>query len=155
MARHGGDPARIVLSGHSAGAVHVAEYVAHPRFHASPGSTGLRAAILLSGVYDATTFPAGKGHLAYYGDDASRYAERHAWPGLLETKLPLLVAWAELDPPPFARQAKLLNEALCQRGRCPRFVTLARHSHMSTVYAVNTEDTELGDAILAFLEQIP
>src|SRR5688500_14780082 len=33
VARYGGDPARIVLSGQSAGAAHVASYVAHRRFH--------------------------------------------------------------------------------------------------------------------------
>ena len=49
----GGDPARIFLMGHSAGAVHVASYVSHPEFHKLNGG-GLRGAIMVSGIYHLT-----------------------------------------------------------------------------------------------------
>jgi acetyl esterase/lipase len=48
IARYGGDPSRIYMMGWSAGANHVASYVAFPEFHAIAGS-GLAGAILLSG----------------------------------------------------------------------------------------------------------
>ena len=57
VAAHGGDPGRIFLMGHSAGAVHVASYAAHPAFHAAPGG-GIAGAILVSGVYDLAPLPA-------------------------------------------------------------------------------------------------
>ena len=34
----GGNPSRIFLMGQSAGAVHVASYIAHPEFHGPRGS---------------------------------------------------------------------------------------------------------------------
>jgi triacylglycerol lipase len=36
--------------------------------------------------------------------------------------------------------------------RCPRLVALARHSHMSEVYAINTDDTALSGPLLAFVK---
>ncbi|HEX6000541.1 MAG TPA: alpha/beta hydrolase [Hyphomicrobiaceae bacterium] len=148
---HGGDPARVFLMGHSAGAVHVASYVAHRQFH-GPKGIGLAGAILTSGLYDLTTSSPGPAEKAYFGEDAAKYGERSSLAGLVATPIPLLVAHAELDPPVFRQQAKQLTEALCQAGHCPRTVSLARHSHMSEVYAINTTDTALSGPILAFIE---
>ena len=47
IARYGGDPNRIVLVGHSAGAAHVASFLAG---HGGPGATGLAAGVMLSGI---------------------------------------------------------------------------------------------------------
>ena len=48
----GGDARRIVVMGHSAGAAHVAHYVAHPRFHVQPGG-GIAGAMIVSGLFVA------------------------------------------------------------------------------------------------------
>ena len=48
IANYGGDPARVFLMGHSAGAGHVAAYVSHPEFFGPKGS-GLAGAIFSSG----------------------------------------------------------------------------------------------------------
>jgi acetyl esterase/lipase len=151
IAGHGGDPAHVVLMGHSAGAVHVATYVAHTEFH-GPKGVGLSGAILLSGLYDLAAVPPGGTEVKYFGDDRSTYRERSSIAGLVATRLPLLVDSAELDPPIFQQQAQQLKEALCKTGRCPRFVSLAKHSHLSEVYAINTKDTTLSDQILAFVK---
>src|SRR5947209_2455028 len=45
----GGDGARILLMGHSAGAAHVAGYVSHPEFHKVKNG-GLKGAIMVSGI---------------------------------------------------------------------------------------------------------
>ncbi len=81
----GGDPARVFLMGHSAGAVHVASYVAHPEFYKVPGG-GLAGAIMVSGIYDLTASPLGDPELAYFGSDPSRYQERSSLAGLQATK---------------------------------------------------------------------
>jgi triacylglycerol lipase len=151
VAAHGGDPARVFLMGHSAGAVHVASYVAHRQFH-GPKGIGLAGAILVSGLYDLTGMPPGPPEKAYFGEDASKYAERSSLAGLVAAPIPVLAAYAELDPPPFQQQAKQLNDASCKAGRCPRFLALAKHSHMSEVYAINTADTSLSGPILAFVK---
>lgn len=151
-APNGGDPARIFLMGHSAGAVHVASYVAHPELHKLKGG-GLAGAILVSGIYDLTVSPLGDQEMAYFGTDPSRFAERSALAGLQASPLPLMIASAELDPPRFVEQFNLLKQAACKRSAgCAHAVMLAQHSHMSEVYAVNTEDDRLTREILDFVQ---
>jgi len=145
---HGGDPARVTLMGHSAGAVHVASYVAFPEHHKV--GIGIARAILVSGLFDFTKMrPPGKPEVAYFGGLAGT-AEVSSLAGLLKTRVPLMVAYGEIDPPAFIEQSKLLNEALCAQGRCPRLVYLPGHSHMSEVYAINTDDRSLSAPVLEF-----
>jgi acetyl esterase/lipase len=147
----GGDPARVFLMGHSAGAVHVASYVSHPEFHKVKGG-GLAGAMLLSGIYDLNGEAAGDTEKAYFGPDPSLYAARSSLPGLRATKLPLMIGAAELEPPRFNQQFELLKEALCKGAQgCARAIMLPQHSHMSEVYSINTPDTRLTDAILDFV----
>ena len=152
IAARGGDPARVYLMGHSAGAVHVASYMSHPELHKVKGG-GLAGAILVSGIYDLTAGAAGEPEKAYFGTEASLYAERSSLQGLQAMRLPLMIASAELDPPPFHRQFELLKDAACKAARgCLRAVMLPQHSHMSEVYAINTADTRLTDQILDFVQ---
>jgi acetyl esterase/lipase len=152
IAAHGGDPHRIFLMGHSAGAVHVATYVSHPEFQKVNGS-GLAGAIMISGIYNLNGEDAGDPEKAYFGSDASLYGARSSLRGLQATKLPLMIASTELDPPRFVQQFELLKEAACRGAHgCPRAVMLAQHSHMSEVYSINTPDTRLTDEILEFVK---
>ena len=96
---YGGDPARVFLMGHSAGAGHVAAYVSHPEFY-GPKGAGIAGAIFSSGPsYLIKTQEPAESTLAYFGADTSRYAERSALPGLLKTAVPFMFSSAELDPP--------------------------------------------------------
>ncbi len=152
IAARGGDPARVFLMGHSAGAVHVASYVSHPEFHKVKGG-GLAGAILVSGIYDFTAGPAGDPEKSYFGSDPSLYAQRSSLEGLKATKLPLMIAGAELDPAPFHTQFELLKDAACKGAHgCPHALMLPQHSHMSEVYSINTPDTRLTDQILDFVK---
>jgi acetyl esterase/lipase len=144
----GGDPARIFLMGHSAGAVHVASYAAFPEHHA-PGGAGIAGVILVSGLYDFARRAPGKPEQAYFGDRASS-SEVSSLPGLVKSQLPILLVWASLDPGNFIQQGSLLNDALCAANRCPKPVVLEGHSHMSEVYAIGTGDRTLEDAIVRF-----
>lgn len=152
IAARGGDPKRIFLMGHSAGAVHVATYVSHPEFQKVKDG-GLAGAILVSGIYDLNGEDAGDPEKAYFGADTSLYTHRSSLQGLQATKLPLMIASAELDPPRLVQQFELLKEAACKGAHgCPRAVMLAQHSHMSEVYSINTPDTRLTDEILEFMK---
>nr|WP_205960325.1 alpha/beta hydrolase [Ramlibacter henchirensis] len=149
---HGGDAARIYLMGHSAGAAHVAHYVAHPRFHVQPEG-GIAGAMIVSGLF---AVPAGLTNApinAYFGNDGSQHAGQSALPGLASTRVPLMFAFAELDPAEFPVQAKLLQDAMCAANRCPRIHWLLGHSHMSEVYSINTADRALTDLMLAFMSR--
>jgi triacylglycerol lipase len=152
IASRGGEPGRIYLMGHSAGAVHVATYVSHPEYQGAKGS-GLAGAIIVSALYDLTGVPASDSTTAYFGTDTASYRERSSFDGLLTTKTPFMIAAAELDPPPFTAQFGLLKENLCKSEHgCVRSVRLPQHSHMSEVYSINTADTRLTDQILEFVK---
>jgi acetyl esterase/lipase len=151
IASHGGDPARVYVMGHSAGAVHVASYVSHPEFHKVKGG-GVAGAIMVSGIYDLTA-GVGDPERAYFGTDPSLYAARSSLRGLLASKIPLMIAIAELDPPPFHQQFDLLKEAACKAANgCLHAFKLPQHSHMSEVYSINTADNRLTDQILDFVK---
>ncbi|MBN8991500.1 MAG: alpha/beta hydrolase [Rhizobiales bacterium] len=152
IGERGGDPSKIFLMGQSAGAVHVANYVSHPELHKVKGG-GLAGAIMVSGLYDLTASPVGDAEITYFGSDPSRYRERSSLQGLLETKIPLMVTAAELDPPRFVEQYELLKQAACKRAiGCARTFMLPQHSHISEVYAINTSDTRLTDEIIEFVK---
>ena len=152
IGQRGGDPARIYLMGHSAGAVHVSSYVSHPEFHEVKGG-GLAGAIMISGIYDMTAMPLSETQRAYFGTDPARYAERSSLTGLAATSIPLMLAAAELDPAGFVLQFDLMKDATCRRASgCARALLLPQHSHMSEVYSINTADTRLTDQILDFVK---
>ena len=151
--KFGGDPRRIFLMGHSAGAVHVATYVAHPEFHKVKGS-GLAGAILVSGLYELTPDTDGAPQRAYFGADLRKWDGRSSLRGLVATDLPLLVARAELDPSEFIVQADVLRAAMCGGASgCPTYVLLQGQSHMSEIYAINTVETHLTDPIKSFVSK--
>jgi triacylglycerol lipase len=150
---HGGDPARIFLAGHSAGGTHVASYVVMPQFH-GPDGHGLRGLILISGNYDISTVTnPDERYVSYFGADTSKYAERSPFAGLAKTDVPLFVAYGGLEPPPLLEQSERLVAALENGNRKADVIQLPDHGHISITYSINTEDTELSDAMLAFIER--
>ena len=153
IAASGGNPQRIILMGHSAGAAHVAQYVAHPQFHVVPGS-GLAGAVLLSGLFDPVTAESNPPLQAYFGKDTAQYPARSAVPGLVSAKVPLLLAYAELDPPDFHRQSEQLNAALCKAGQCPGLYKLMGHSHMSEIYSINSADKTVTTLMTQWMDRL-
>jgi triacylglycerol lipase len=151
LGAYGGDPARVFLIGSSAGGAHVGAYLANAKLWPSATDSGIRGALLLAGTYDFTFMTAAPNIKAYLGDDPSKYGERSPLMGLVNSKVPLFMAWAELDPPEIVKQSEILYANLCNKNRCPKRVWLPHHSHMSTVYAVNTDDRQLTDAMLNFM----
>jgi acetyl esterase/lipase len=150
IGEYGGDPAKIFLWGHSSGAAHAADYLAHL---ARSGATArIAGAILTSGFYDL-------GHevsvwKAYYGEDVARYAERSSLPGLLKTATPLLVTDAELDPDSFQAEAEKLTVQRASIGKPVLRVYLHGHSHISETYAVGTADESLSGPVLEFIHAV-
>lgn len=149
--RWGGAPNRIILMGQSAGAVHVAGYVAMARLHAAPNG-GISGAIMVSGLYDIGRADRNPFHAAYYGEDASRWPEQSTLGGLAESSLPCFYTVSEFDPPDFQRQAAWLVEAYTARhGQWPRLVQLAGHNHLSSVLQIGSSLDTLGPELLRFI----
>lgn len=149
-ARYGGDPKKIFLWGHSAGAAHVGDYLADA---ATKGrDAGVAGAILTSGFYDL-----GKEVSVwkiYYGDDVAKYAERSSLPGLVKSTTPLLVTDAELDPDMFQTESNKLATARAAAGRPVQRVHLKGHSHISETYAIGTTDRSLSAPVLEFVRSV-
>jgi acetyl esterase/lipase len=147
----GGDPKRVYLIGNSAGATHVTDYLSQVALQKFKDQR-IAGAVLLSGIYDLTTFDLQAQLKPYFGDDVVRYAERSSLNGVLKSSVPLLVSQAEHDPLPFENQAKQLRDALCKSPRgCQTFVVLAKHNHLSQVQSINTSDTTLTRHLLQFI----
>ena len=140
--RFGGDPNRIFIMGHSAGAAHVAQYLACPEFQTTTHA-GVAGAVLLSGLFDPSTAQVNPPLQAYFGEDETVYPSRSAVAGLMASPIPLLVAYAQLDPPDFCTQSEQLGKAFQQGGKSELIYRLMGHSHMSALFSINTTDTAL------------
>lgn len=141
--RYGGDPERIFLIGHSAGATHVATYAMTESLQANEGDDGLAGIVLLSGVYGGME----EDHV-YFGNDANRLPLAQ----VEGRRVPAFVIDAELDPLRMQVSALDLIRALCERDkRCPRHQQVAGHNHYSLVYHINTEDDSIASEIVDFI----
>ena len=144
---HGGDPGRIFLIGHSAGATHVAAYAWDPNVpvRADPAVKGL---VLISGRLRADARPDNPnaaGVRAYFGDDESRYEARSPVTYAAASRLPVFLAIAEYENPLLdVYGAETLHRIAVARGHAPRFLRLPRHNHISIVAHINTEEDTLG-----------
>ncbi|MDE1914838.1 MAG: alpha/beta hydrolase [Sphingomonadales bacterium] len=148
VAEYGGDPARILLLGTSAGAVHVAGFL---RLRPHHGDL-VRGAVLLSGLYGYT--PLDPRDERYYGPPES-YADKMPREAMAATTLPVLLACAQFDPPRFqAEFLGLMGERLERHGAMPRAVTLSGHNHYTMAMHLGTSDTRLADEIARFMEDI-
>jgi triacylglycerol lipase len=144
---YGGNPGRIYLWGHSAGAAHVGDYLAHAVRTAVPAP--IAGAILTSGFYDlGNTVSVWK---AYYGEDVATYADRSSLPWLPQTHVPLLVTDAELDPDSFRAQTDELRASLAKMGKAPHDVDVPGASHVSETDAVGSGDESLSAPVLDFI----
>lgn len=146
----GGDATRIVLAGTSAGASHVAGYLKLRPQHA----TEICGAVLLSGIFGLTPLEDER-DFSYYGTDRTRHAERQPLDAVVATRLPVLIACAEFDPPRFqAEFTGLLQRRLERHGSLPRSYIASGHNHYSLPYHLGTSDTRLRDELVSFVNDV-
>lgn len=151
-AAHGGDPRRIVVIGHSAGASAVASYVLDRSIKTE--RAGVIGAVIISG-------PLGHGverrpqDAVYFGKDPKAETMHEPLGHVKESKLPLLITMAEFDPVAIAPDSMELAAAVCLRdGKCPDFLYLSGHNHISEVASIDTKDDRLGRAIVEFVNSV-
>lgn len=151
IAVYGGDPSRIVLAGHSAGAVHVASYLAG---QGGGSFDGIKGAGLLSGFYQIPDgAERGELEVIYFGDRPS--AEVSALPGLLGTEIPLIFAVAERDPEFSHTQVAGLTAAwFARKGTVPPVIWSEGHNHISQIGSVGVDDLALGAQLARFVNRV-
>jgi acetyl esterase/lipase len=150
IADYGGDPGRIVVAGHSAGAVHVASFLTGQGGGSLDGIVG---AALLSGIYDLA--PGNRGPLehAYYGRTPADAAS--TLDGLLECPVPLLFSVAERDPRHFHLQAAGVVAAWQARhGTVPNLVWVEGHNHISEIASLGVDEDVLGTPLRRFVDRV-
>ena len=145
----GGDPARVTLFGHSAGAAHAASYLFDPELR---GHEEVAAAVLASGLYVLRASEMRPNVAQYFGSDETTFERRSAVSHVAGTKIPVLVSVAELDPTPLATPGFELARALTRRdGHPPRFLRLDDHNHFSCICSIGTQDERFSAPLLDFV----
>ena len=116
IARYGGDPKRITLAGHSAGAYNAAMLALDPKFLRGAGVDPkiIRSAALLSGPYDFYPFTEARGGAAF--GQWKNPAETQPITFARRDAPPLFLAHGTSDRVVLPRNAKRLAERLRQEG---------------------------------------
>ena len=148
----GGNRDEVVAIGYSAGASHVADYLAHPEFQ--QGGPNVAGVVLVSGIYrlgaDATT-----AEKAYFGADASQYDDRSAFPGIVRVETPILLAWSVMDTPQVIAQGEKLKEFLCNvPAHCPHIKVLDSREGLHSVFSFDIASDSLAGATIELVREI-
>lgn len=153
----------VVVAGESAGAAHVAASRLLKQFaETAPAPAGM---VLISGPYNprleglaraqfgiATPDPRNE---AYFGADPA------AWDGMSTVDLvdvapfPVLMSYAELDPPQMQVQAgELFARLVSRHGFRPALRVIRGHDHLSQLYSIGTGDDSLAGVLRAWLARL-
>ena len=151
IANYGGDPDQIFIMGHSSGATHVATYALRPELHPA-GGPGIAGVMILSGGFYMTPETPEPNHLAYYGEDISKWPHRNLIANATWGDFEIFLSTAELEPHSFNRSFTSMVDALTQSsGRMPRVAHFLTHNHYSEQMAIGTGDEQIESALLGFV----
>jgi len=147
IADHGGDPARLTVSGHSAGA-HLATFL----FNEAETPSKVGAALLLGGLYDlrplqASFLQAEIGITDREVADFTPLTHRHD-PGTAVT-----IRFGADETPPFHGQAGAFAALLASQGLNVEAGSLAGRNHMDSVRDLGVPGTEAGDDLARLIER--
>jgi hypothetical protein len=95
--------------------------------------------------------PGGPGRAA---PDPAVQLARSNLPGLISSKVPFMLAVAELDPANIITFAETFKAELCKADRCPTYAVFKDHSHISEVMSPDTADTSVTGPILKWIKSV-
>ncbi len=147
--QHGGDPARIYLSGHSAGA-HLAALLALDekylkKFDLAPAA--IRGVIAMSGIYEVDHLDA---FLVSGGDPGAKH-DASPLAHITSRAPDFLISYCQWDYLGLPRQARDLTEALRKNFVPARLLYVPGENHISEVVSLMREKSLLVDTILSVI----
>ena len=148
----GGDPNRIYIAGHSAGAAHVGTYAFQSHLHPADGP-GIAGCILLSGTYAIDNKNPPPNRIAYYGEDLSLFPQRQILNNITRADFPVFISVAELDPVPTVKLGyDLASQLIAVHKRQPYFKQVLGHNHYSEMNHLGTGDDSIGPDLIDFID---
>ena len=151
------------LAGESAGAAHVAASTLLRRLAATPAAAA-DAVALISGVYNARLEGLARAQFgiatpdprneAYFGPDLDAWDTMSTVDLIDAAPFPLLISYAEMDPPQMQVQAgELFARLVSRHGFQPALHVVRGHNHISQLCAIGTGDLALFGPLLAWMRQ--
>ncbi|WP_018899471.1 alpha/beta hydrolase [Rhizobium sp. 2MFCol3.1] len=146
ISEHGGDPASITISGHSAGA-HLASHL----IYLSPPGTEIIGALLLGGLYDLRPLKSSflQSEINLTEEEIERFTPLHHFhdPGCR-----VILAVGEQETNPFHTQMSAFSDVLRRQGVPVAEKVLRGRNHMSSVRDLGIAGTEANDVLLELLQ---
>jgi acetyl esterase/lipase len=152
IASHGGDAGCMVAMGHSAGAAHVAGYLAG---HGGESArAAVAAAVFVSGIFSLQSYTGDYDYQVYFGSDRRLDEQRSTVAALAALGIPSLFTISQFDPPPFHRHlAAVFAARVAAQGRSPEVLWQRDHNHVSVVMQLGSEADSLGTPLAEFIRQ--
>lgn len=154
LARHaaafGFDAKRIVVAGSSAGA-HLAAMLAWPGWRVSQPQIAVRAAVLVSGIYELEPLVGTSINTALGMDLETARAQSPALlplAGFPQT----LVVWGDIETQEFKRQSQHFSRDLNRASARAETMELPERNHFDVILDLAKPGTPLGDRTLSLLE---
>lgn len=155
IGRYRGDPQRVVVAGHSAGAHLAALLAANPRWlkahNTAPGR--LRGVIGLSGVYDLTGL-AGRAASPVFGRDPETLRAVSPRHQLTAEAPPFLLTYCQFDYPSLPEQARDFHDAILALNRPSSLVYIPGETHITEILSIVKDGDPTFRAMLDFLRQV-
>jgi arylformamidase len=131
---HGGDPARVAVGGHSAGA-HLAAMCLQTDWAGAHGlaQDPLKAALLISGLYDLEPLRRSYLQPVIQLDDGLIRRNSPAYQ-VRPRSTPVWVAWGAEETSEFARQSQLYHDAWRAAGNAGELASLPMADHFSAIH---------------------
>jgi arylformamidase len=145
IASHGGDPTRLSVSGHSAGA-HLASFL----FTTDQPPGAIRSAFLLGGIYDLAPLRTSflQAEIGLTDREVADFSPLHVRHDP-SVRTEIVVGAAET--PPFHAQAADFAAALAAGGSAVELATLAARNHMDSVRDLALAESEAGRRLIRLI----
>lgn len=159
IARFGGDPEKIFMTGHSAGALLASVVTLDTRFMTDIGlpSDLIRGCVLISGATDlaghvgSTQFTSREHVEETFGSTPEELAAASPVTYVRPDAPPFLIMVAERDPEGLKEQGKLLADMLREGDTISKYLVINGHDHFSIVRRFGPSDDTTANATAEFI----